>query len=553
MTDDPTAVPLPDEYRGPADPPRTSRRAFAAAVVCAGISFFAFGAIRAPVPAVNEPHYLAKARHYWNPDWCRGDFFLDSANAHLVFYQTFGWPTQWLSLEQTAWLGRAVAALILAIGWCRWAGSLLPGRWTGVWSAWVFLLAAACGNLSGEWIAGGVESKVVAYGLLFWGLAFGWERSWKRAALCAGLAISFHPVVGMWGLIAFVGGEKWAWLMRRFAPQSTAAMPATPGPIAALSLASLILIAAALPGLVPALSLVGNSSFAADYIQIYYRLDHHLDPMQFPVPAYVAYALLLAFWCIGRRWCSFAARERLFSYFVLTTVAVAVVGLAVGYYTGAPEDLPWLPLRMKFLKLYPFRMCDTLIPMAAAITAVGLVTARAKPVHDAGQHVCATRTARPWVLFGSAILAALLLPAQDRNASRLEPQRLADWLDACRWISRNTPEGTTFLTPTQASWAFKWYAERAEFVSFKDCPQDAAGIVEWNNRLVAIRDWAQGEYRDGYDAKALGELWTRHGITHVVTDRLGPISVEPIYRNETYRVYSVPGAGAARNSPEADP
>jgi hypothetical protein len=29
-----------------------------------------------PVPDSNEPHYLAKARHYWDADWCADDFFL---------------------------------------------------------------------------------------------------------------------------------------------------------------------------------------------------------------------------------------------------------------------------------------------------------------------------------------------------------------------------------------------------------------------------------------------------------------------------------------------
>ena len=39
-----------------------------------------------PVPDVNEPYYLGKAIHYWNPDWVRGDFFLDSADTHTVSY-----------------------------------------------------------------------------------------------------------------------------------------------------------------------------------------------------------------------------------------------------------------------------------------------------------------------------------------------------------------------------------------------------------------------------------------------------------------------------------
>src|SRR5688500_11446594 len=33
-----------------------------------------------PVPDVNEAHYLTKARHFWDPAWVAGDFFLDSAD-----------------------------------------------------------------------------------------------------------------------------------------------------------------------------------------------------------------------------------------------------------------------------------------------------------------------------------------------------------------------------------------------------------------------------------------------------------------------------------------
>src|SRR5579871_6062823 len=67
------------------------------------LSFAVFSALRAPVPGVNEPHYLCKARHFWDNGWCSRDPFLQSANAHALFYWTIGWLTQWLTLEQTAW------------------------------------------------------------------------------------------------------------------------------------------------------------------------------------------------------------------------------------------------------------------------------------------------------------------------------------------------------------------------------------------------------------------------------------------------------------------
>ena len=67
-----------------------------------------------PIPDVNEAHYLSKAKHYWNPDWCRGDQFLESADAHQVFYWTFGWVTLFVPLPVVAAIGRCLTWFLLA-------------------------------------------------------------------------------------------------------------------------------------------------------------------------------------------------------------------------------------------------------------------------------------------------------------------------------------------------------------------------------------------------------------------------------------------------------
>src|SRR6185436_15746287 len=97
--------------------PVPSHRRFArvSQIVALWLSFLAYSLIRAPIPAVNEPHYLVKARHYWQPEWCRGDLFLESANPHVVFYQTFGWLPAVFRFETAALIGRMIALLLLAI------------------------------------------------------------------------------------------------------------------------------------------------------------------------------------------------------------------------------------------------------------------------------------------------------------------------------------------------------------------------------------------------------------------------------------------------------
>jgi uncharacterized membrane protein YeaQ/YmgE (transglycosylase-associated protein family) len=53
-------------------------------------------------------------------------------------------------------------------------------------------------------------------------------------------------------------------------------------------LGSIVLAAASLPGLWPALKLVEHSSERADLIQVFFRLQHHLDPMQFTAAAWAS-------------------------------------------------------------------------------------------------------------------------------------------------------------------------------------------------------------------------------------------------------------------------
>ena len=129
------------------------------------------------------------------------------------------------------------------------------------------------------------------------------------------------------------------------------------------------------------------------------------------------------------------------------------------------------------------------------------------------------------------------------SASDARPQmnaaELADWVDACHWIEKNTPSDALILTPTQESWAFKWYAQRPEYVCYKDCPQDGPGIIEWNKRLLYLSDWTERHLETGYTSADLATL-RQEGVKYIVALRLGPFDFAPVYRNATFRIYRMP-------------
>ncbi|MBM4074091.1 MAG: hypothetical protein FJ267_00420, partial [Planctomycetes bacterium] len=253
------------------------------------VSLFIYGWVGAPIPATNEPHYLCKARHYWQTEWCENDFFLESFDTHVVFYTVFGFFLKWFSFEQVAVLGRLLATLTMAFGWHRLSTSLLIGRWSPMIATWIILAIASIGNFSGEWVFGGVEGKVFCYGFAFAALGQIARQRYLSAAGLLGIATSWHPVVGVWISLAVVG----TWLSSPFIRTNVSFQSIVTGAI--------LFAILSLPGLIPVVQLLiqpvePEVKFAATYIQVFYRLAHHLDPMRFHSRAYLGYAVLILFW-----------------------------------------------------------------------------------------------------------------------------------------------------------------------------------------------------------------------------------------------------------------
>lgn len=523
------------------------------------LSFAVFASIRSPIPGVNEPHYLTKSRHFWDSSWCSRDPFLQSANAHYVFYATIGAGTRILTFEQTAAVGRLLGWALLAAGWCALARQLLPMRWGGLWSAWIFLGFAAIGNWSGEWVVGGIEAKVLSYGCVWLSLAAALQGRVLPAAAWAGAAVSFHPVVGIWNTAALLSAALLDdWRIWRLCARIRWRRWAASG---------LMWLVCAAPGLVPAVVMLRGAnreqSYAADYIQVFYRLAHHLDPWQFSAQGYIGYAILLALSAVFYMvWARSSASWSMAVRYVLAAVLIAAVGVAiravpevaslVRQWNVLPAARGWLdgwiaykPHLAGLLKFYPFRLADVAVPWVASLLLTLAITQcwkRWSPLPNVGT-VARGRLWQsiPWLVFGSCFAAAIVLPAIDRHPSRLNAREFAAWVDACQWLERETPADALCFAGNEG-WALKWYASRAEYLSRKDCPQDAPGIMAWNERFKIIARWSDRYSQQGFSRAAIRELRQQTGIDYVIANKFGPLEIPPVYRNGTYQIYRLSDA-----------
>ncbi|MCA9029288.1 MAG: hypothetical protein KDA66_00690 [Planctomycetaceae bacterium] len=513
---------------------------------------FTWSLMRVPVPGVNEPHYLTKARHYWDPQWAAsppnaewpaGDVFLDSSNPHLFFYSTFGYLTHVLSLHDAAIAGRLLGLAVVAAGWIQFCRGLKFAGSTGAsrsvaptWSELlvplaIFLMIHAAGNWSGEWLVGGIESKVPAYGLLLAGIGCFLMSQQHRGAVLCGLATSFHPLVGGWGTICIGMVLTHNWIF------DASSRPGIKRCLVSLGL----FLAAAAVGTIPALQLVVSSDPAAgagaDYLMVAYRLSHHLDPMTFPTANWRGFITLLVVWVLLRFARTATKTEWQWERIVLASLLVAAVGVVVAWGPRPLKTLAFSGLRVKLLKFYPFRLADVLVPIAVAFE-IAAYLSKFPPTF--GSRVSAGMR-KPTLITGalSLILVTAFVPGSDQNPSDMNATRRADWIATCEWVRENTPQDAV-LYATNERWAVKWFAQRSEYVNYKDCPQDAASIMDWNRRQWDVSDWQAMAFQDWrVTPEELQALHEETGITHLIVSRMGPFLVDPVFEQGDFKVYVI--------------
>jgi hypothetical protein len=497
-----------------------------------------------PPPDVNEAHYLGKAKHYWDPSWCQGDFFLDSADAHLVFYWTFGWVAALLPLPAAAWVGRGAAWLLLAWSWRRLSWSLTPRPMFAVLSAALFLVLLDWCELAGEWVAEGVEAKTFAFGLVFLGVEALVRNRWNAAWLLLGAASALHVLVGGWLMVA--AAVSWV-SAGNDRPRITMMIPGLLGGVAL-----------SLPGLIPGWLLTRGCDpqivAEANQIYVYFRLSHHLLPSAFAPSKYAAYgALLLAFLVLCAATVRFGKLDgsvrRLWGL-VAGALLIGGAGMAIFFVTQHDPALA-----AKLLRFYFFRASDALLPLGATLTC-GVLAYRGQTTHpkfSATLIVAAVLISVLGVGFRFFDRQSDLRPGADRQAlpAYADPQETEAAYDAWRrlgeWIEAHTPADARFLTP-RAQQTFKWYAQRAEVVAWKDVPQDAAALVEWRRRFIEVYGPVGWRGLAAHSDEQLAALARKYDAHFIVIDRTRAVRrlrfkrVYPAESHENlyYEVYRLP-------------
>ncbi len=473
-----------------------------------------------PIPGENETAYFTQILAFWDPAFLANDWtFGQPTSAYLPFVAVFGLPAAVLPGPVAAWLARAVCWSLGAIALLRLGSALgLPRAATALAAlVWLFYGQSL---VTAEWALGTLEAKQAAYIAVLFALdALLRRRPWLTGAL-AGIAVTFHPVVG--GLAGLALGATL--LTQRFPLRD------------ALASAGLA-VACALPGLVPSLWMApGSVAQPASAYELFamVRYAHHCDPSVWSRRMLVLTLLLFAFNV------SYLASRREPAWRALLWFQLALLPpFALGFVVRALEQYALLSLTL-------FRVFAVLTPLVFLLAAAAILLDE--------------RRSRAWTLalvalalcFESPLLVARDLFAAQRDAWTAAPDATAR---AFRWIAENAPGDAVVLSPPWRAESFL-LTRRAQVVSWKMSPFDRLG--EWASRVeefapdlhrlrlpeeergTAMGDIAVARLAQGYAALDTGRvraLAERYGATLMVSD--ADLALPELHREDGVRVYAV--------------
>ena len=147
----------------------------------------------------NEYDILPFARQVYDSSWLPSDWYLNLVIGYRgVSNYFFGFLVDWLGFLNGGYAGRLISYLLLAIAFFVFFRTIRLR-----FSLALIVLIVFLGNqtlIAGEWIAGGADTKTLAYAFALLTFSFFFQKKYLIGFAFAGAALSFHVLIGTYAL-----------------------------------------------------------------------------------------------------------------------------------------------------------------------------------------------------------------------------------------------------------------------------------------------------------------------------------------------------------------
>jgi hypothetical protein len=413
-------------------------------------------------PTGNEFVYLLYFWKAWHPflptDWT----FQENTAGHAIFSQSLGWMSVILPLSAATWIGRFACWVATFIGLFRLGGHYKIPPWA-VWVGIVLWLLQRQSPVTGEWMIGSFEAKVIAYPCLLFAIdAVLTDRTVLAGILC-GIAFTYHSAVGMWGGAAL----GVAVLLTQ--------------PILKTVIFSAATVVFSLPGLITSWNLVAGAHRIkpeeAKYLTTV-ALSDCFDAFTFPHTWMLVLAILPFFAWTYARWQRDDGKIR---QLLLFEVALAIF-FGFGVFARLIGRFEWVelfPMRVYAvfaLLLFFWQMMSVALswgqnnraPLGVWIFASVIFLCMPSPLLCLRDQVAThfTKLTHPNHVF--------------QNADRGDD---ADFIAAAKWIEKNTPQPDLVIAPPWFNQGF-YYIRRPLIANWHAPRYDR--LTEWRARIESL-------------------------------------------------------------------
>ncbi|MDQ6787059.1 MAG: hypothetical protein M3033_09655 [Acidobacteriota bacterium] len=461
-------------------------------------------------PFDNEYAYLLRLVKTYDANFLLNDAtFSAPANEHWVFNHLFGLLTFVFSIEFISWSGRVICWTILLFALIRLGKYWEIPLWTITASIFLWLCSGQA-IIGSEWIIGTFEAKCVAYICLLFALDGFCREKLIYPAILLGLSFSFHPAVGMWGILAAGAALL---ICRRSIPE--------------LFKIGIITALFALPGLLPLLTETAQPASFEDWKFIaLVRLPTHFNPFSWSKSSIVLLYLQLAFCLLFYR-NGAATKER---KFLTGFLSVLCLFFTAGIFLRAFEQyqlLQYMPMRLfpVFVLLFFFFTLakaweqKMFAPPLKAIALVGFLCL---------------------LLLQNPLSTAFDQLAENYKTWTTSPD---DAAKTFIWLHENTPNGTTVIAPPWRK-DFWYLARRAEILHDGYPPFSA--LSDWRKRLEILTGESPPEkgrreneeisaFYDSLTTEQINEIAARYQAQYLVSESEYPFSA--VFTSGKYKVY----------------
>lgn len=407
----------------------------------------------------NEMDVIPYALSVYLREWIPSDWYLNQSIPYRYF---FSYPAGFLvdkfGFLQAIFIGRIISYLLISYALFSLIEALSSKRKYVVYILTITIqfYFFSYGIGAGEWMVGGFDTKVFAYGFVLLSFASFLSGHIKRGWFCAGLALSLHALIGTYHIFCL--------LPSIILFQNRAAKRELLKSFPLFLLGGIFGIYSIYQYLLEMSSGLQTTGYDI-YVNI--SVAHHVMPDHFPSITWIylfCFSVLNIFLIRSHQ----SSVQKRISIYALASVIFILIGLILFFLMGSTH----------LLRYYFFRFGDVMLPLMTLLSIAAIVEKL-----NFNQRL---------FKFGSILFMVLLIAPKVKyrliqltlNKEKILSRTSVDF-EMEAWINSNTKKSQVIITNPDDIY-FYINCQRSAFVLLRQSPQSGKELTEWYKRLKAL-------------------------------------------------------------------